>query len=112
MPRKKKTPFEEYNWAQKSIDAILAKYNGSKEEILYGKQMYALSKCKDKNFQQQRNDCRAMYRYEQIIREYEESLVARPAQDPPPTPAPQPQDSPCSHSSCNRHHSNDVSILF
>ena len=50
MPRKKKTPFEEYNWAQKRIDAILAKYNGSKEDILYGKQMYVLSKCKDKNF--------------------------------------------------------------
>ena len=96
MPRKKKTPFEKYTLAQKSIDAILAKYDGSKEEILNGKQMYVLSK--DKKFQQQHNDCRAMYRYEKIIREYEDSLVAtRPAQDPPPTPAPRlarPQDPP------------------
>lgn len=109
MPQKKKTPFEKYTSAQKSIDALLAKYDGSREKIFILRQMYESSK--DPKLRQHDNDYRNLHRHEKIIKEYEDSVVGRP-QDPPPAPAPRHQDLPCFHSSFNHRHTNDVSILF
>ena len=120
MPRKKKSAYEKYISAQKSIKSILAKYDGGRQTILNGKRLYSLSK--EKKFQQYHNDCKNLYKYEKIVRDHEEDSLLLSIQEQHPTGPPQdctaaitaaqePQDPPCPHLNCNHCH-NDVSIFF
>jgi len=118
MPRKKKSAYEKYISAQKSIKSILAKYDGNRQTILVGRATFHSSK--DEQFRQHFNDCKNIRKFEKIVKEYEDSAVVIPPpssaiQEPATATATaaQPQDlQPCPHSDCNHCCHNDVSIYF